>query len=91
MADPRIPFAIRRVKEAALVLHTYMTYRAKREGVDHLFPVSFYEEAIADGCWSFFGVKLYDWRVVEDEEQPDIFFDWNVETTLDGMTVAGIH
>ena len=57
-------------------IHAYMQFRAAREGVEHDLPVTFYQEAIDNGCVGVFGVETEAGVLLADEQRPDLFLEW---------------
>jgi hypothetical protein len=66
MADPTV----------AEKLHSYMSFRAEKEGVAHKLTVDFYQHELDRGIRLFFGVQVRGDRLIADEEQPALFREW---------------
>ena len=62
--------------QLAAKIHSYMTFRAAREGVGHTLTVPFYAAALKKGCTGFFGVVVSKGDIAEDTQQPDLFDEW---------------
>jgi hypothetical protein len=61
---------------AAKELDAYMRFRAKHEGVGYELSPKFFADAIEQGCEKCFGVTFQNGRLLDDEEQPELFRRW---------------
>jgi hypothetical protein len=64
-------------KELAEQLHNYMQFRAKREGQGYALSPEWFASCLAKGATRFFGIEVSDTRLVEDEQQPELFAEWH--------------
>jgi hypothetical protein len=61
-------------------LDAYMNFRARREGVEWSLTPKFLEQQIRAGIGKFFGVTFANGKLVADEQQPEMFAEWNRST-----------
>ncbi len=60
----------------AAALHSYMAFRAKREGLGYRLSREFYIDGMRKGCHLFFGVEICCCGLVSDAQQPALFEEW---------------
>jgi hypothetical protein len=63
-------------ERAALLLDSYISFRAKREGVSYGLDPLFFLGALDGGCREFFGVTVDRGELIKDEQFPKLFNDW---------------
>jgi hypothetical protein len=66
-----------RVERIARALHSYMQFRAEREGVEYKLTPEFFGAGYVQGYRTFFGVTVNDSSMVSDDQQPELFNEWN--------------
>jgi hypothetical protein len=67
------------VHTVANELHAYMKFRARRERVDYDLSPSFFAAALHEGVRHFFGVECGKHGLLEDEQQPEMFAQWQAK------------
>lgn len=63
-------------ERAALLLDSYISFRAKREGVSYGLDPLFFLGALDGGCREFFGVTVDRGELVNDNQFPAFFKEW---------------
>lgn len=71
-----------RYDRAAEALHSYISYRAQKEGVEYALSPEFFREALAHRCVEFFGVVVRDGELVRDKQFPELFTMWQKNQQL---------
>jgi hypothetical protein len=54
-----------------------MQFRAEREGVEYKLTPEFFGAGYVQGYRTFFGVTVNDSSMVSDDQQPELFNEWN--------------
>ena len=63
-------------ERAALLLNSYISFRAKREGVAYGLNSLFFLGALDGGCREFFGVTVDRGELINDKQFPAFFKEW---------------
>jgi hypothetical protein len=64
-------------RKLSMQLNSYIRFRAEKEGVKYELRPEFFESGIMVGRVSgFFGVHFADGELVDDEQFPEIFKQW---------------
>jgi hypothetical protein len=61
-------------------LHSYMTFRAKKEGVNYGLDPSWFEMHLRAGVYLFFGVATDDQEIIRDKQNPKALAEWRKQT-----------
>lgn len=74
------------------LLHSYMKFRAEREGVRCTLTPTYFEDAWNKGCRSFFGVKIEAYQgetpTMTDDQNPEAFAAWKALRGIEDERIA---
>lgn len=63
-------------RDLADQLHSYMRFRAAREGVPYEFTAPQFRIHLRDGVRDFFGIETSDRKIIRDRQKPELLDEW---------------